>query len=74
MAEKDITEKMLMSYSDVFADIINVLIFKGEQVVKPEDLEEMNTWEGYKAIEGLHYMEREMLRNGGEKMESGLLV
>ncbi|MBR1707768.1 MAG: Rpn family recombination-promoting nuclease/putative transposase [Clostridia bacterium] len=62
MAEKGISEKMLMSYSDVFADIINVLIFKGKQVVKPEDLEDMNTWEGYKAIEGLHYMERDIAK------------
>ena len=26
MAEKDIAEKILLSYPDVFADIINVLI------------------------------------------------
>ncbi len=62
MADKDISEKMLMSYSDVFADIINVLVFKGEQVVKPEDLEDMNTWGGYKATEGLHYMERDIAK------------
>lgn len=27
MAEKDITEKTLEAYNDVFADIINVLLF-----------------------------------------------
>ena len=62
MAEKDIAEKILLSYPDVFADIVNVLVFNGEQVVKPEDLEDMNTWEGYKAIEGLHYMERDIAK------------
>lgn len=31
MAEKDIAEKTLEAYNDVFADIINVLLFNGEQ-------------------------------------------
>jgi hypothetical protein len=29
MAEKDISEKILLSYNDVFADIVNGLIFNG---------------------------------------------
>ena len=33
MAEKDMTEKTLESYNDVFADIVNVLLFNGRQVV-----------------------------------------
>lgn len=32
MKEKDITEKTLESYSDVFADIVNVVMFGGEKV------------------------------------------
>ncbi len=28
MAEKDMIEKTLESYNDVFADIVNVLLFK----------------------------------------------
>ena len=31
MGEKDIIEKTLESYNDVFADIINGLLFQGEQ-------------------------------------------
>ena len=31
MAEKDISEKILESYNDVFADIVNVLLFDGEE-------------------------------------------
>ena len=31
MAQKDIAEKTLESYNDVFADILNVLLFHGEQ-------------------------------------------
>ena len=38
MGEKDKIEKLLEDYSDVFADIINVLVYQGEEVVKPEEL------------------------------------
>ena len=38
MAEKDITEKILLSYADVFADVVNGLLFKGKQNILPEDL------------------------------------
>ena len=38
MGQKDITEKLLEDYNDVFADIINGLIFKGEQRILPESL------------------------------------
>lgn len=30
MAEKDIAEKTLEAYNDVFADIVNVLLFQGK--------------------------------------------
>lgn len=33
MGEKDITEKMLADYNDAFADIVNVLMFKGKRVL-----------------------------------------
>ena len=33
MGEKDISQKMLMAYNDVFADIINVLLFNGRCVI-----------------------------------------
>ena len=35
MGQKDTTEKLLMDYNDVFADIVNGLLCKGEQVVQP---------------------------------------
>ena len=38
MGEKDITEKTPEDYADVFADVVNVLLFDGEQRVLPEDL------------------------------------
>ena len=39
MGTKDITEKHLVEHNDVFADIANVLLFKGRQVVKAQELE-----------------------------------
>ena len=38
---KDIAEKHLESFNDVFSDIINVLIFNGEDKVKENELEDM---------------------------------
>ena len=38
MAEKDITEKLLTDIDEVFADIYNSLCFKGENIIKPDDL------------------------------------
>ena len=34
MGQKDITEKVLEDYNDVFADIINGLLFDGVQEIK----------------------------------------
>ncbi len=38
MGGKDIAEKALEEYDDVFSDIVNVLLFGGEQLVKEDDL------------------------------------
>lgn len=59
MAEKDMVEKTLESYEDVFADIINVLIFNGKQIVKPESLHEIGIKSQYKADGKIHEMERD---------------
>ena len=40
LAGKDITEKALEALNDVFADIINVLLFDGEEIVKADELEQ----------------------------------
>ena len=34
MGSKDITEKNLEAWNDVFADIVNVLLFKGKRLVR----------------------------------------
>ena len=35
MPDRDITEKHLEAYNDVFADIVNVLLFDGQRRVCP---------------------------------------
>ena len=40
MGEKDVLEKTLEAYDDVFADIVNGLLFKGEPVIREEMLVE----------------------------------
>lgn len=57
MGEKDISEKILMDYNDVFADIVNGLLFKGEEVVKPEQLVDSSVHSQYKAEDGALYEE-----------------
>lgn len=60
MAEKDITEKNLEALNDVFADIVNVLLFKGEQVINEKDLEADTTKSMFKADGKIHEQERDV--------------
>ena len=63
MGQKDITEKVLEDYNDVFADIINGLLFGGEQEIKPEDLENTTVHAQYKAEdEKVHELERDIAK------------
>ena len=49
MGEKDLTEKILENYNEVFADIVNVLLFNGEQRVNPNSLKNSSVHSQYKA-------------------------
>ena len=63
MGQKDITEKVLEDYNDVFADIINGLLFGGEQEIKPEDLENTTVHAQYKAEDDkVHELERDIAK------------
>lgn len=62
MAEKDITQKLLEDHNDVFADIINTLVFDGEQVIQPEELETVTTLSTYKMAGKMHSQERDVLK------------
>ena len=62
MGAKDITEKTLESYSDVFADIINVLMFQGARIIREEELEERAPVSAYKADGKIHETERDVVK------------
>ena len=63
MGEKDISEKLLADYEDVFADIVNVLLFHGERRVHPDALQTTQTISHYKADDSkLHEQERDILK------------
>ncbi len=40
MATKDIAEKHLIEYSDIFCDLVNMAFYKGEPLIKPDNLED----------------------------------
>jgi len=61
--EKDITEKRLESYVDVFADIINVLLFNGERKMQADDLLDSLPHSVYKGTEKkIHDEERDVAK------------
>lgn len=49
MGKKDLTKKSLEELNDVFADIVNVLLFNGMRLVCEEDLEDANPVSNYNA-------------------------
>ena len=62
MAEKDATEKKLEDYADVFADIVNVLLFNGKEIIKQQDLLDALPRSIYKADKKLHEQERDVAK------------
>ena len=62
MAEKDMTEKTLEAYNDVFADIVNVLLFNGRPLVKEDELTAETPRSLYKADGMLHEQERDVAK------------
>ena len=63
MGEKDITQKLLMDYNDVFADILNVCAFNGTEVINEKELTNTSVHSQYKAEEGkLHEEERDIAK------------
>lgn len=68
MGKADLTEKILEDYNDVFADIVNVLLFQGEKRVIPDSLTNSRIHSQYKdSRDKLHEQERDVLKfwNGG---------
>ena len=60
MAEKDITEKLLFEAEDVFADILNVLLFDGREVIHPRALQPAGQRSKLKTKSAIHEQERDV--------------
>ena len=60
MGTKDITEKNLEAWNDVFADIVNVLLFNGQRLIKEEDLETDTKDSMFKTDGKVHEQERDV--------------
>ena len=60
MKEKDLSEKVLEDNNDIFADIVNVLLFDGEDAVEEDTLVSTAVHSQYKDHSGkLHEQERD---------------
>lgn len=56
----DSNEKLLADYNDVFADIMNVFLYGGKQVIREDQLENSKDRSQYKADGKLHEQERDV--------------
>lgn len=63
MGEKDIIEKTLMGFDDVFADIINGLIYKGKEVIGFSELIDAQPVSYYKTSQNtINSQERDIIK------------
>ena len=62
MGEKDMTQKTLEAFNDVFADIVNGLLFQGEHVISETSLTDAQPLSMYKADGKLHEQERDVAK------------
>ena len=62
MGEKDLAQKTLEAYNDVFADIVNVLLFEGKQLILEDDLEQESPDSSYKVDGKLHELKRDVAK------------
>lgn len=62
MGKKDIRQKTLEELDEVFADIINVLLFNGRRLVKEKDLTDLNPRSNYNARGKIREQERDVAK------------
>lgn len=62
MGEKDIAEKKLLAYPDIFANILNVGLFHGDEVIHPDELTDVLPQSTYKADGKLREQERDIAK------------
>lgn len=67
MGQKDISEKILEAYNDVFSDIVNVLLFDGQEVLKAEELEDQAPRTAYKVDGKYREIERDVAKRWKNK-------
>lgn len=63
MAEKDILEKSLCSYNDVFSDIVNNLLFGGSVRVTEDKLENATVHNAYQGEGSFRELERDIAKH-----------
>lgn len=75
LGEKDILEKTLEAYNDVFADIVNGLLFKGEPIVLPDALVDAQARSFYAMEDEAHSQERDVAKywNRGTRVRIAVL-
>ena len=62
---------ILLDYNDVFADVINVCVFGGNEIIKANDLESTSVHSEYKAADGMvHEEERDIAKYWKQKKSS----
>ena len=63
MGEKDILEKKLLAFNDVFAEFLNGVMFDGKEVVKEDELTDVQSWSQYKRDDGRYrYQDRDVAK------------
>lgn len=65
MAEKDVAEKQLFQYADVFANLVNVLLFEGRELIAPEELVDVlprSTYRSHRGKKKLREQERDVAK------------
>ena len=62
MGTKDTTQKRLEDFEDIFADICNVLLYDGENVIKENELETVTVKDTYTAEQKIHEVERDVAK------------
>ena len=63
---KDATEKKLLNYNEVFADILNVFLFQGRQVVDPKLLRDKAPYNYSVSADTLSSQERDIVKYYGK--------
>lgn len=62
MGTKDTTQKRLEDFEDIFADISNVLLYDGEDVIKENELETVTAKDTYTVEHQIHEVERDVAK------------